>query len=413
MSVTGEKMTFVVLLLSFMMMKASISFMNPSRSFRLRSTLHSGRRVPLPFRGGYLDRQNVSLSQRLSTKVQMDGNVLENISRDKVELKSFGGLPYLDNRASTIHSNKDSRFPFFRVVFVLGGPGAGKGTQCSLIKEKYPAAHLSVGELLRNEQTKEDSPYKELIRKTLLDGQIVPVDISLELLQQAMREKEVELGSELIYLVDGFPRNFDNLNGWCLNMANYTALWGVLVYQCPLDVLEKRILKRASDSGREDDNLESLRKRFTTFERDTKPIVETLLRASSGSDQWSVIKVRGDQSLDDVWLDTQHAIDKMILHDVVSANVALLNSVKDHKPHIYQSYCDYEGDVNMVMGQREETVNTESGISDAQFEVQTGRQVILSYKRIFSGEIVREKRIWSHQGSKGWQNVHCIRVPWV
>jgi hypothetical protein len=108
--------------------------------------------------------------------------------------KDFGGLSYRE-------SSPDE----YRVVFVLGGPGAGKGTQSALMLENYPCVHLSAGELLRKEATKPDSPHAALIEKCLVAGNIVPVEISLSLLQNAMQEAS-QSQKEIVFLVDGFPR---------------------------------------------------------------------------------------------------------------------------------------------------------------------------------------------------------------
>lgn len=350
-----------------------------------------------------------AVSTKLYSTAHAEPELLKTLTMPKLTQNSFGGLSYMDTRSAT---SKE----FFRVLFVLGGPGAGKGTQSALMEEHYPSVHLSVGELLRNEQTKENSPFRDIIRTYLVTGQIVPVEISLSLLQHAMREKEQQIGRQLIFLVDGFPRNFDNLNGWCDVMNEVAVLWGVLVYQCPLNVLEERILKRAKDSGRSDDNLESLRKRFQTFEGETIPIVETLRDASEATvhkAQWSVTDISGDRQLQDVWLATQGVLNQLIMHDVVTANVALLESIENDDVTAYQALCDqhwFEGkDATAVM--RAQEGKSQIDVRDAQLDVISGRHVALSYRRMFEGVDVREKRIWMHQGLNGWRNVHFSRTP--
>ena len=67
-----------------------------------------------------------------------------------------------------------------RVVFVLGGPGAGKGTQCEKLVQDYGFTHLSAGELLR-EEMKTDSKDSELIRSYMKEGQVVPVCVFVAL----------------------------------------------------------------------------------------------------------------------------------------------------------------------------------------------------------------------------------------
>ncbi|GAX17423.1 UMP-CMP kinase [Fistulifera solaris] len=382
-----------------------------ARAFLATPTFTSVLRGGSEFSALHVQQQRFTTSTTIYSTAHAQPELLKTLIAPKLTQKSFGGLSYMDTRSAT---SKE----FFRVLFVLGGPGAGKGTQSALMEEHYPTVHLSVGELLRNEQTKENSPFREIIQTYLVAGQIVPVEISLSLLQHAMREKEQQQGRQLIFLVDGFPRNYDNLNGWCDVMSEVAALWGVLVYQCPLNVLEERILKRAKDSGRSDDNLESLRKRFQTFVGETIPIVETLRDASTAtaeheSSQWCVTDISGDQPLQDVWLATQAVLNQLILHDVVTANVALLESIENDDVTTYQSLCDhlwFEGkDVAEVMQAQEG--KSQMNVRDAQLDVISGRHVALSYRRMFEGVDVCEKRIWMHQGIHGWRNVHFSRTP--
>lgn len=75
------------------------------------------------------------------------------------------------------------------------------------------------------------------------------------------------------FLIDGFPRNKDNLDGWNKKMADKVNLQFVLVLSCAEDVCVERCLKRGQSSGRSDDNEESLKKRFQTFVNDSLPII--------------------------------------------------------------------------------------------------------------------------------------------
>jgi UMP-CMP kinase len=317
----------------------------------------------------------------------------------------FGGLAYWDT----------SSVKKFRVIFVLGGPGAGKGTQSSLMEEHYPVIHLSVGQLLRDEQTKQDSPHRALIEQCLVAGKIVPVEISLQLVQDAMQQASAINGDQIIFLIDGFPRNFDNVSGWARVMPDTTAVSAVLVYQCPLPVLEQRILERAEQSGRSDDNLASVKKRFLTFETETAPVISTLRQAACQDNQWSVVDVRGDEPLEKVWVASQQVLNELIMHDVLTANAALLWAVETGNAAQYQQVCDDEWfatqDVATVMEQQEGTASPIGFISKAQLDFVSGKHVAVSYDRVLQGESIREKRIWSHQGPVGWQNVHFSRTP--
>jgi hypothetical protein len=92
-----------------------------------------------------------------------------------------------------------------RVVFVLGGPGAGKGTQCAHIVSDFGFVHLSAGDLLRDEQ-KKGGETGNMIKKLIAEGAIVPVAVTLGLLKQAMQEHQKE--GRNLFLIDGFPRNW-------------------------------------------------------------------------------------------------------------------------------------------------------------------------------------------------------------
>ena len=63
------------------------------------------------------------------------------------------------------------------VIFVLGGPGAGKGTQCDKLVKQHSFVHLSAGDLLRAEQKREGSTYGDLIASYIREGQIVPMEV--------------------------------------------------------------------------------------------------------------------------------------------------------------------------------------------------------------------------------------------
>ena len=90
-----------------------------------------------------------------------------------------------------------------RVVFVLGDPGSGKGTQCTGFVEKYKGVqHLSVGDVLRAEQTTPDSEYAEIIAENMRLGRIGPMEMSTKLLHKAMNHAASIEGTDT-FLVDG------------------------------------------------------------------------------------------------------------------------------------------------------------------------------------------------------------------
>ncbi|KAJ7007337.1 hypothetical protein NC653_006396 [Populus alba x Populus x berolinensis] len=150
------------------------------------------------------------------------------------------------------------------VIFVLGGPGSGKGTQCANVVEHFGYTHLSAGDLLRAE-IKSGSENGTMIQNMIKEGKIVPSEVTIKLLQKAMQES----GNDK-FLIDGFPRNEENRAAFEAVTKIEPAF--VLFFDCPEEEMERRILSR--NQGREDDNIETIRKRFNVFLESSLPVVE-------------------------------------------------------------------------------------------------------------------------------------------
>ena len=156
-----------------------------------------------------------------------------------------------------------------QILFILGGPGSGKGTLCEQLVSKCGFSHLSTGDLLRKEQ--EEHPESEL-SKIMKEGKLVSSDILVDLIRAAI--KKLPNPSAKV-LLDGFPRSQENIDVWAAKkMDEDFDVKFCLFLECGLETMEKRLLGRAKTSGREDDNPETIKKRFNTYESQTKPIVE-------------------------------------------------------------------------------------------------------------------------------------------
>ena len=99
---------------------------------------------------------------------------------------------------------------YVSVIFVLGGPGSGKGTQCANLVRDYKFTHLSAGDLLRVEQDRPDSQFGNMIKDYIREGTIVPMEVTVQLLENAMtevleKEKHKEHGKPAKgrFLIDG------------------------------------------------------------------------------------------------------------------------------------------------------------------------------------------------------------------
>ncbi|KAF2842650.1 UMP-CMP kinase-like protein [Patellaria atrata CBS 101060] len=184
------------------------------------------------------------------------------------------------------------------VVFVLGGPGSGKGTQCAFLVRDYAFKHLSAGDLLREEQDRPDSEFGEMIKDYIKDGQIVPMEVTIQLLENAMTAS-IEKDNKRLFLIDGFPRKMDQALKFeeAVVPSKFT-----LFFDCPEDVMQERLLNRGKTSGRSDDNLESIKKRFRTFVETSMPVVEHF------ESEGRVVKISATKLPEEVYEDVKGAL---------------------------------------------------------------------------------------------------------
>ena len=170
------------------------------------------------------------------------------------------------------HCDPRQPCPSPNVVFVLGGPGAGKGTMCQVAQMQLGWVHLSTGDLLRAE-LEAGGESAATIQEYIDLGKLVPNEIVVGLLKSKMEWITRTTGKNN-FLLDGFPRSLSNLEVWHSLFGEQSELPKMLYLECPFEELEKRILGRAEHSGRSDDNVESVKLRFDTFKAETLPTVE-------------------------------------------------------------------------------------------------------------------------------------------
>lgn len=208
----------------------------------------------------------------------------------------------ISSSSSSLDNSKEKeteKKKLHKVVFVLGGPGSGKGTQCAKLVDEFGFIHLSAGDLLRAERTS-GSKDGQLIDDYIKQGKIVPVEISLNLLKNAMNK--AKNNDMKPFLIDGFPRNFDNVEGWEEVMSSIADIERVLVIDCPEEILQDRLLTRGETSGRTDDNIETAKKRFKTYVESTMPVLEYYEKKGK------LVRIQGDLSPEEVYKHTRSKI---------------------------------------------------------------------------------------------------------
>ncbi|KZF26865.1 UMP-CMP kinase [Xylona heveae TC161] len=184
------------------------------------------------------------------------------------------------------------------VIFVLGGPGAGKGTQCANLVREYGFKHLSAGDLLRAEQERPGSQFGNMIKEYIREGKIVPMEVTVQLLENAMGEA-IRTEGKKRFLIDGFPRKMDQALKFeeTVCPSQFT-----LFFDCPESVMQERLLNRGKTSGRADDNAESITKRFRTFIETSMPVVDFFEK------QGKVVKIPAIKTPEEVFQDVETAM---------------------------------------------------------------------------------------------------------
>ena len=157
-------------------------------------------------------------------------------------------------------------------------PILGKGTNCAKIVRDFGYAHLSSGDILRAERDS-GSKLAEMINEKIKNGELVAPDISIDLILKAVEKS----GSDKI-LLDGFPRDMPHLEMWNQMTSGLCETQFLLLLNCPEDVMQSRLLERGKTSGRVDDNIATIKKRFKLFNSDTMMVIESFQAANKSKE---------------------------------------------------------------------------------------------------------------------------------
>ena len=180
-----------------------------------------------------------------------------------------------------------------RVVFVIGGPGSGKGTQCTKIKDEFNYNHMSTGDILRNVVKNKQGSTWQALEADMKEGRLIPSDKLISYVKLgivASKNKKI--------LLDGFPRNKENIDEWNKQMKDVADVVAVVYFEVPDEIMKQRLLGR--NEGRADDNEETIAKRLETFNAETKPVIDTYEK------EGKLIKIDATKSVDDVFADVKN-----------------------------------------------------------------------------------------------------------
>ena len=153
-------------------------------------------------------------------------------------------------------------------LVIFGAPGSGKGTQSEILIEQYGLDHISTGDILRGE-IKAGSELGKAAKGYIDAGQLVPDGLIIDMIEKVLGERKPKKG----IILDGFPRTVAQAEALDALLAKLgTRVHAVLDLQVEEAELIDRLLKRGQESGRSDDNLETIQKRLGVYHAQTAPI---------------------------------------------------------------------------------------------------------------------------------------------
>ncbi len=155
-------------------------------------------------------------------------------------------------------------------IIIFGAPGSGKGTYSEEIKEKFGMGHISTGDVLRSE-IKNGTELGKIAKSYIDNGQLIPDSLMIDIL--AKTYDSINEGQGVIF--DGFPRTIPQAEALKSMLAARGDEMGMMIELIvDEETLMSRLLKRATEQGRADDNEETIKKRFAVYHSQTAPLSE-------------------------------------------------------------------------------------------------------------------------------------------
>ena len=186
-------------------------------------------------------------------------------------------------------------------IVIFGAPGSGKGTQSERIVEKYGINHISTGDVLRAE-IKNGTELGKTAKGYIDQGQLIPDDLMIDILASVFDSFKDSKG----VIFDGFPRTIAQAEALKKMLAERGQDVSVMLdLEVPEDELMVRLIKRGKDSGRADDNEETIKKRLHVYHSQTSPLIDWY------KNEKKYQHINGLGTMDGIFADICEAVDKL------------------------------------------------------------------------------------------------------
>lgn len=184
-------------------------------------------------------------------------------------------------------------------LVVFGAPGSGKGTQSARMIDEYGLYHISTGELLRDHIAR-DTQLGRVANEYISRGQLIPDDLMIDILDHTL-DNNPQTAAGVIF--DGFPRTIEQAKALNDMLARRgSKVHAVVGLEVDDDELIDRLIKRGAESGRSDDNPETIKNRLEVYNKQTAPLRDFY----TAEGKYHAIKGTGD--IDDIFSDIRTAL---------------------------------------------------------------------------------------------------------
>ncbi|NDW18835.1 adenylate kinase [Dysgonomonas sp. 216] len=189
-------------------------------------------------------------------------------------------------------------------IVIFGAPGSGKGTQSEFLIEKYELAHISTGDVLRAERDS-GSELGKLAESYMSKGQLIPDELMVDILASVYDQK-TQKGETKGVIFDGFPRTIPQGEALAEMLEERGQKIAAVV---SLDVKEEelitRLINRGKESGRSDDNYETIKARLDVYYNQTSPLKEKYEK------EGKLYQIEGLGTKDQIFARISEVIDKV------------------------------------------------------------------------------------------------------
>ncbi|MDE6447040.1 MAG: adenylate kinase [Muribaculaceae bacterium] len=163
-------------------------------------------------------------------------------------------------------------------IVLFGAPGSGKGTQSAKIIDQFGLYHISTGEVLRDHIAR-GTELGKTAEKYISKGNLIPDNLIVDLIAHVI-DNEAREAKGVVF--DGFPRTIPQAEALRDMLAQRgSKVHAVVGLEVPEDELVERMLNRGKETGRADDNLDTIKNRLEVYHNQTHPLKEYYVAAGS------------------------------------------------------------------------------------------------------------------------------------